>query len=315
MGRFQKRYGLAILVLLFFSLNSWSVVHSQESIIVSGEKGHPKIESALFDLQQNYLLHGKEVSRAFAQRRNLRIDAQDKITVFILPKAGETKETIDVETLKAFGGEVIKSGQSVIKAKVPILLIDQIADHVKGINFIKQPDRPHIEVVSEGVSLTGASLYQASGYAGQNTSVAIIDLEFGRLAEAISAGVLPPIPNTQRIDCTGHDCATTDFSSEDPEFAHGTAVAEIVYDMAPAAQLYLIKVGDSLDLMNAKDYCIANGIRVINHSVGWFISNFYDGTCWFDNAVCTANHAYKNGILWVNAMGNDAMISLSGHLY
>ncbi len=84
-------------------------------------------------------------------------------------------------------------------------------------------------------------------------------------------------------------------------------MAEIVYEMAPGAQLYLIKVGDSLDLKSAKDYCIANGIRVINHSVGWFISNFYDGTCWFDNSVCIADHAYKNGILWVNAMGNAAM--------
>jgi hypothetical protein len=46
---------------------------------------------------------------------------------------------------------------------------------------------------------------------------------------------------------------------------------------------------------------------VINHSVGWFISNFYDGTCYFDNAVCSADHAYKSGILWVNAMGNEAL--------
>ena len=76
--------------------------------------------------------------------------------------------------------------------------------------------------------------------------------------------------------------------------------------MAPGAQLYLMKVGDNLDLMDAKDYCIANGIKIINHSVGWYISNFYDGTCYFDNAVCAANHAYKNGILWANGAGNDA---------
>jgi subtilisin family serine protease len=270
--------------------------------INAGDGGHPKIESALFDLQQKYLLHGKESFRAFAQRPDLRLDEQDKVTVFILPKAGETKETIDLETLKAYGGEVFKSGQAVIKAKVPIFLLDQIADHVKGISFIKQPDRPYAGVVSEGVSLTGASLYQASGYAGQNVKAAIIDLGFARLSEAISAGVVPP--TVIKIDCTGTDCGPTDFPSEEED--HGTAVAEIVHDMAPAAQLYLIKIGDSLDLVNAKDYCIANGIRIINHSVGWFNSNFYDGTCWFDNAVCTANHAYKNGIFWSNSAGNHA---------
>jgi subtilisin family serine protease len=304
--RFQKRYFLSILILLIFSLLSWSVVHSQEIAAVTVEKGHPKIESALFDLQQKYLLHGKDLSLSSSQRRNLRLDNDDKVTVFILPTPGETRDAIDIDTLQTYGGEVLKSGYSVIKARVPIGSLKSIADQVRGIGFIKRPDRPYAGVVSEGVSLTGASLYQASGYAGQNTSVAIIDLEFGRLAEAISAGVLPQIPNAQRIDCTGHDCVTTDFSSEDPEFAHGTAVAEIVHDMAPAAQLYLIKVDDSIDLLNAKDYCIANGIRVINHSVGWFNSNFYDGACWFDNAVCTANHAYKNGILWANSAGNHA---------
>jgi len=304
-GRLQKNYFLSILILLIFPLVSWTAAHSEGALSVTGDKGHPKIESALFDLQQKYLLHGKEVSQAFARQRALRMDEQDKVTVFILPKAGETKETIDVEALKAFGGEVVKSGDAVIKAKVPILLINQIADHVKGVNFIKQPDRPHIEavIISEGVALTGADLYQASGYRGQNAKVAIIDLGFANLSDAIAAGVLPSSVIT--IDCAGGECAPTDFPSEDEP--HGTAVSEIVHEMAPDAQLYLIKVGDNLDLKDAKNYCISNGIRVINHSVGWFISNFYDGTCYFDNAVCSANHAYKNGILWVNAMGNEGM--------
>ena len=303
-GRSQKKYFLSFLTVLVVSLVSWSAVHSEEALSITKEKGHPKIESALFEMQQKYLLHGKEGSQIFARQHRLQMDAQDKITVFILPKADETKDAIDVEALKAFGGEVVKSGDTTIKAKVPILLLDQIADHVKGVNFIKRPDRPHIEAIaSEGVALTGASLYQASGYTGSGVRVAVIDLGFAGLSDAIAAGVLPSsvIP----VDCAGGECTPTNFALE--EEPHGTAVAEIVHEMAPGAQLYLIKVGDGLDLKSAKDYCIANGIRVINHSVGWFISNFYDGTCWFDNSVCIADHAYKNGILWVNAMGNAAM--------
>ena len=273
-GTHQKKHVLPILILAILSLVSWTGAYSGEPLLAAGEKeGHPKIESALFAWHKEYLLHGREGSQAFAQRRDLRLDGQDNVTVFILPKAGESKDTIDIESLKAYGGEVIKSGHSVIKARVPILLLDQIADHVGGINYIKHPDRPHIEVVSEGVNLTGASSYQASGYAGQNIKVAIVDLGFANLSDAIAAGVLPS--SVIKIDCTGTDCAPTDFPSEEED--HGTAVAEIVHDMAPAAQLYLIKIGDSLDLLNAKDYCIANGIRVINHSVGWFNSNFYDG--------------------------------------
>lgn len=303
MGKTRERYVLSVLILLFFSLLSWTAVHSEEAQSIREEKeGHPKIDSALFELQKRYLSGGKDISQAFAQQKALRIDDQDKVTVYILPKAGESKETIDVETLKAYGGEVIKSGHSVIKAKVPIAFLDQIADYVEGINFMKQPDRPHSEVVSEGVNLTGASLYQASGYAGQRVNVAIVDLGFARLSEAIRAGALPSSVN--KIDCTQPECTPASFSSEVED--HGTAVAEIVYDMAPDAQLYLIKVDGVIDLMNAKDYCMANGIRIINHSVGWVNMNFYDGSCYYDNPVCTANHAYKNGILWVNSAGNEA---------
>jgi subtilisin family serine protease len=290
---------------VFFIPVFWIFLFSYGGIVPAidaGEGGHPKIESALSDLQQKYLLDGKESFQAFAQRPDLRLNEQDKITVFILPLAGGTKETVDLETLKAYGGEVVKSGQAVIKAKVPIVLLDQIADRVKGVSFIKRPDRPYAGVVSEGVTLTGASLYLASGYGGQDVKAAVIDLGFARLSEAIVGGVLPPA--VINIDCTGTDCAPTDFPSEEED--HGTAVAEIVHDMAPAAQLYLIKIGDSLDLLNAKDYCIANGIRIINHSVGWFNGNFYDGNCWFDNAVCTANHAYEHGIFWANSAGNHA---------
>ena len=80
-------------------------------------------------------------------------------------------------------------------------------------------------------------------------------------------------------------------------------VTEVVHDMAPGAQLYLLKVDNEVDLGNAEEYCIANGIDIINHSVGWFLVAFYDGTGVIDDI---ANEAYAHGILWVNSAGNSA---------
>ena len=128
---------------------------------------------------------------------------------------------------------------------------------------------------------------------------------FDNLSSAISNDDLPNNPNNViKIDCTGATCVAADFSSETEE--HGTAVAEIVYDMAPGANLYLIKVEDTLDLWDAKDYSISHGIKIINHSLVVANSNFYDGECWLPNAVCSADDAYANEILWVNAAGNEA---------
>lgn len=296
-------YILSMLALMLVILISWQGAQAgQNEWLVNEKEGHPKIESGLFDLQKNYIFLGRDIAHSLAQRHDLRLDVQDMVTVFIHPKVGESNGTIDVEALKAYGGEIIKRGQSLIKAKIPIYLLVEIANHVEGIGFIRQPDRPFIGIGGQGVNLTGASFYHASGFTGQQVKVAIIDGGFARLSAAIVAGALPP--TVIGIDCTGSGCAPTDYLFEEED--HGTAVAEVVHEMSPGAQLHLIKVGDTLDLKDAKDYCIANGIRIVNHSMGWFISNFYDGSCYFDNAVCTADHAYRNGILWVNSAGNHA---------
>ena len=287
---------------MFWSFHC-NIVRSEESYhFKEGRIFHSKIQSTLTELKEKLFYQGKSMSKGFALQHEINIDEQDRVVVFVRPESGESSDTIDIETLKAYGCEIVKRGETIIKAKVPIHMLDQIADHVKGISFIKLPDRPLADVVNEGVNVTGASSYHLSGYDGRNVSVAIIDLGFADLSTAIASGVLPNL--VIKIDCTGGDCESTNFSGETE--VHGTAVAEIVHEMAPGAQLYLIKIGDTLDLEDAKNYCIANGIKIINHSAGWFSTNFYDGTCYFDNAVCSANHAYKNGILWVNSAGNHA---------
>jgi subtilisin family serine protease len=174
---------------------------------------------------------------------------------------------------------------------------------VEGISFIKLPDKPHPDFIqSQGVGLTGASSYHSAGYTGSGVKVAIIDGGFAGLSSAIAAGELPS--TAIKIDCTGTACVSTTFPSETN--IHGTAVGEIAHDMAPGAQLYLIKIADSLDLVDAKNYCVTNGIDIINHSMCYFNLNFYDGQCYYSNPVCTADNAYANGILWVNSAGNYA---------
>ena len=260
---------------------------------------HSKISSRLWQLGKGY--ENRTMSaQAYAQSRNLRTESPDKITVYLLSEPGTI---IDETSLQAYGGDIIKSADNVWKAGVPINMIETIADNVKGISFIKLPDRAKPSAIeSEGVGLTGASSYHSAGYTGSGVKVAVIDIGFAGLFSAISDGELPNTVVT--IDCTGSSCILTDFSSETG--MHGTAVAEIVYDMAPEVELYLIKIVDTLDLRDAKDYAIANGIKIINHSLSFRNTNFYSGECYNSNPACTANDAYSNGILWVNAMGNYA---------
>ena len=135
----------------------------------------------------------------------------------------------------------------------------------------------------------------------------MFDVGFIGLSNAISNNELPN--NVVKVDCTLQSCNSNNPSIENVS-NHGTAVAEIIHDMAPGGSLYLIKVTDDLDLEDAKNFAVNNGIRIINMSLVVPNTNFYDGECWslngFSNPVCTANDAYANNILWVNATGNEA---------
>ena len=155
---------------------------------------------------------------------------------------------------------------------------------------LSYPHQP-LAVTSQGVALTGAGDMQAVGINGAGIKVGVIDLGFASLSNAQASGDLPT--NLNIVDYTGTGTGGID---------HGTNVAQIVYDMAPGAQMYLAKIGTDVQLQQAITDMVAAGVQAINHSVGWYGAAFYDGT----GPICDAvNQAAANNALWVNAMGND----------
>ena len=193
------------------------------------------------------------------------------------------------------GGSVVGQSRNFIELLVPLNndplnAMLQVAN-ITGIAYIRSPLTPQALVTSEGVGVTGASTFQGNGFNGAGVKIAVIDLGFAGLSLAQSQGELPF--NAFRFDFSG--------TGLEASTSHGTAVAEIVHDMAPNAELYLMKIADEVDLENAVDEAIRQGVDVINHSVGWFNTSFYDGT---GPIVLNVQRARSAGILWVNAAGN-----------
>ena len=126
-----------------------------------------------------------------------------------------------------------------------------------GVRFVRRPYRPHsqVEFSEGGWSIKAYDNYFA-GVRGQGVKVAIIDGGFKGADEL--PGDMPE--SWWYLDYT-------DEGIYDGEEVHGTACAEIVHDVAPEAELWLLKVGDLVDLENAKDLCIREGIDIINHSM------------------------------------------------
>jgi hypothetical protein len=251
---------------------------------ISPSEHHPKIESALLrsfsDLTPGPFPKGEGLG-----------ERSGKVRVII-----ESERPLDEALLQSFGAQIEARAGTLYRVRVPREHLRALAD-IPGILFIRRP-RLFTALgprTTEGVLPTGALLLQSAGWRGQNVKIAIIDLGFAGLSRALDSKVIKRevIVDTQDYTGEGLEVGT----------AHGTGVAEIVHAMAPQAWLYLKKVADEIDLSNAVDDAIAQGVQIINYSVGVANANFGDGT---GIVAAIVDRARAHGILWVNAAGNHA---------
>jgi len=216
------------------------------------------------------------------------------VTVVLESQPGSSASNVAALSRLGVKQTDIEATSRLIKISVPLSELSALASQLTGVTFIRPPYKPFpLGTPSEGAAAIGADAFHAVGITGSNTKVAIIDLGFSGLAQAQARGDLPY--TTVQNDLTG-----TGLSNG---ISHGTAVAEIIHDVAPDAELYLIKIADEVDLDLAVTYCLSNGIDIINHSLGWYNTNFYDGT---GTIADSAQRAISGGILWINAAGNEA---------
>ena len=119
-------------------------------------------------------------------------------------------------------GAVETSYGNLVQVVVPITNLEALAD-TRGVNLVRMPWEPLPDVVSEGVALINADDWQTAGYTGAGVKVAILDSGFTGYASRLGTE-LPASVNTQSF-----------YAGSDIEgyTAHGTACAEIVYDIAP----------------------------------------------------------------------------------
>jgi hypothetical protein len=231
---------------------------------------------------------------AFVKQAQLQLVGEN-VVVEIYPQTGETTKSINSAVLKKMGVTIKAVAKFSLLAEVPVVQLEKIIKEVPGIRKIGQPMKPKaFSITSEGVALMNADDWHTAGHTGEDVKVAIIDGGFIYLDDAQANGDIPPTYVSHDFSGQGLQTGTE----------HGTAVAEAVYDVAPDAELYLYKIDNFTNLQQAEEACETNDVDVINHSMGWYLAGgYYDGT----GEVCdVANDAIDDGIVWVNAAGNEA---------
>ncbi len=236
----------------------------------------------------------------FARLRGM--DLEDgRVRVVIEAAGGAGEPLVDAAALVlAADGVVESSYRSLLQASVPIESLEELAA-ASAVSYVREPRTPLVSAyTSEGVADVSADIWQAALHKGAGTKVAVLDLGFSGYGLRIEGGELPANVITASFRADGDINNTTD---------HGTACAEVVYDMAPEAQLYLVNFETEVELGNAVSYLISQGVDVISASWAWPYAFRGDGSGTVNDIADTATTA---GILWVNASGNGALNHWSG---
>lgn len=246
----------------------------------------------------------------WAQSEAERPDTRVTVEVLPDPRVADAEAAIG-RAVTELGGRVTgRVPGQLVQAAVPADALDALRAS-PGVGSVRRPLpqdltlagglEPRVQAITgEELAQINATAWHAAGHTGAGVRIGIVDGFDGSLwATAVGAGELPPI-DPARTFCriAGATCDVWDSG-----VAHGVAVAEIVHEVAPDAQLYLATALTASDLLAAVDWFAANGVTIVNRSLGAALDGPGDGTGPLDTV---ADHAVAAGIAWFNSVGNAA---------
>jgi len=269
------------------------------------DKGDPKLEYALNKFLRLAETEGLDKAREYAALRQFDLDG-DRVRVVIeaqAPEGGLRVQSVVAflsDQVAALGGRVETTYEDLIQSSLRAGSLRVLAanPHVARIRLPLKP--VPLAVVSEGVERTRANAWTVNPYRKSETvKVAIFDLGFKNYQSVL--GTELPATVTTRSFRQDLDLAA--------DHVHGTACAEIVYDMMPAAEFYLVNFSTDVEHHAAVNWMLNQGINVISYSIGWYNAGDGKGT----GPICEdVKKANDRGIKWISAAGNDALNHWTG---
>jgi hypothetical protein len=157
-------------------------------------------------------------------------------------------------------------------------------------------------VTSQGLARIGADALQKGGARGAGVKIAVLDQAFGATSrlDSLAGSELPPIARQHRQTFDAdYGLAGRDYNANSSR--HGEFVTEVVYDIAPDAEYWLVNYHTPEQFAQAVDY-LHDVIRpdIVVHSNSFLFGPF-DGTGFFAQQV---DRMAAQGTIWVNSVGN-----------
>lgn len=243
----------------------------------------------------------------------LEAQVEEAVGGTLIPVEVLTPDIKSVErAVNRLGGTVTGSVEGqLVQAVMPVAGVDALSA-IDTATYVQRPLRvnriPPVEVVGFGtvvgdeVALTNAAAWHAAGITGP-VRVGIIDFFDLTLWNPLEHGPTPDAAHQFCPDVVDGLCTPGGQINSAKGDRHGVAVAEVVKDMAPDAELFLATTATTADTQAAIDWFVANGVRIVTRSLGAPYDGPGDGTGPLDAVV---DSAAARGVTWFNSGGNDA---------
>ena len=290
---------------------------------------HPKLDARL-------LRPPPAASPSAARTRGpVRADAAARVHVYV--QASPVSQLL-LEEIASRGGTVERYSATIVQAWLPISALEEIAS-LPAVRSIRPPDYAYGalgSVTTQGDAVLGAAaLRQLHGVTGQGVRVGVLALGLRGLEQSVASGDLPATtlhcksaagsitPRTSGclsgetlVETSGGVTGRSfrgdgNLAPSGSQFAEGTAVLEIVRDLAPGAELWFANAETGLELQQAASFLAANVDVLVSDLV--FPGFFPDGqnTVTASAAEIIGNPANR-ARAYVQAAGNFAQLHYSG---
>ena len=260
----------------------------------------PKVSSAVKEVRDQMLKEGvtSQNARSYNPKRFsnqlVHVDDNGYIQVYIYLEAVDNKNLNELKSYKIIV-ENVKEDLKIVQAQIPFSLLEVIAD-LPFVKKITNPDYGMVRVgdyTTEGSSILLTNKLNELGFNGAGVRVGVISDGANDMDYAISTLDLP-----EGISVFGSCVPQGGVTCNE-----GTAMLEIIHDLAPEASLAIGSASTSLEFMDRlTDLVDTFGATIVVDDIGFYNEPFFE-----DGPVATAvKTLVDRGILYVSAAGNDA---------
>jgi hypothetical protein len=237
------------------------------------------------------------------RERLLRIDGDGRVQVYVV-SAGDSDST--ARDVRGLGGEVqrLDPAAGLIQAEVPIKELEALGSRA-SVRFVRSPDYAVLQAGSattQGDAILKAVQTRTNWTVdGTGVRVGVISDGVGGLGTSQASGDLGPVNTTT--------CNVIPGSDPQLSGSEGTAMLEIVHDLAPGAELWFghFWTGTTVLDFNAAVDCLALNTDVVVDDVGFFNVGPYDGTSVISANTSTELDNNANRIrVYSTSVGNSA---------